>query len=855
VIDSRIGSGGMGVIFRAQDPRLQRRVALKVLMDAAPDESLLREARAIAAVNHPNICTVHDIGRDGDVAYIAMELIDGQSLRDALAERPWTPMRVCRVGREMAEALEHAHAHGVVHRDFKPGNVMVTADGRVKVVDFGIALRTAVPDANTVTAAGNVASSAVSGTVAYMAPEVVQGSPADVRSDIWGLGVVLYELCTGKRPFAAPSTSALLAAIVRDRQPPLPPAVPAGLAHVIERCLAKDPLERPRRAGEVSLALEALQHSLARPGEVGTKARDRIGRTTLLAIAIGVLAALVAGGAWIVGRRTPPPGAPRFVNPIHVTTTEGVEEFPAWSPDGRMLAYATSSSGNATNSRAWDIWVVQAGGGAPVNRTADHEGRDLFPSWSPDGSQIAFWSDRDGGGCYVMPALAGAARRVAAASLVDPNPPQWSDDGQSLGCVSRTGEAVQLDVFALANGQPVERLALPGAGGRMFVTRSRDGGRVALVAASSGLGADLTALWTLDTATGRSRQLTDGQSKVWSPQWTADGRTLFYVAPQGATLDLWQQRLDAGGGPDGPPVPLTTAIGMRNAALSPDGRHLAYSQGRKVANIWRVPLFGDRAATWRDAEQVTFDQAFIEAIDLNRAATALVVSSDRAGSVDLWTLPAGGGAMTQLTSDPSAEWGPSFSPDGKQIAFFAHRTGNREIWTMPANGGAWQQITHDPAPELHPSWSPDSRSLVFFAGRAGASLGVVVPIAGGAERVINGRGFRWSPVDQRIAFNRDGRLFVTDLARGSDERPLASTGAGAPRWTPDGRYVLYRRDETAIAIVPSDGTGSERLVVDLSGRRGGLGDYGSPTDGRFVYFTWNDDVGDLWTLELAADVK
>ena len=475
-----IGAGGMGVVYRALDTRLKRETALKLLPDVADgDDSararLMHEARAAAALNHPNICTIHDVGEVDGVPYIAMESIGGETLQSMLRRRPMAPERVCRIGHQLADALEHAHAHGIIHRDFKTANVMITADGRPKVLDFGIALQLRSPEEATRTNTIGDPNGRTAGTLAYMAPEVLQGHGATARSDIWALGVVLHEMTSGRSPFERQTDSDLAAAILRDAPAPLPSGTPSALARIIERCLAKEPDQRPARAGEVGLALD-----VASPPSTALLTAERAWqRPAMMALAAVVVVAGVFA-VLLVRSADPAPSAStaRLANPVQVTTDVGVEQYAAWSPDGRTLAYSASPS--EAEIAGSDVWVTQVGGGSPINRTADHAGLDAFPSWSPDGTQIAFWSDRDGGGCYVMPALSGPARKVATAGTQ--NQPQWSADGRTLSCVGSTGAEVFIDVVSLDNGVSQRHLALPGTGRRMFVSRSRDEQMYALVA-------------------------------------------------------------------------------------------------------------------------------------------------------------------------------------------------------------------------------------------------------------------------------------------------------------------------------------------------------------------------------------
>ena len=312
-----LGSGGMGVVYRAYDPRLQRDVALKVLPAALTNDpiakrQLLDEARAAAALNHPNICTVHEVGDAGGQAFVAMELVPGESLSAQLARDTVDPAKVIWLGVQLAAALEHGHRNGVVHRDLKSANIIVTPDGRAKVVDFGLATRHAV-DYDAITRSDVLLEHAgpVAGTLPYMAPEVVRGVPANARSDIWALGVVLYEMVAGRLPFTGATTADLTSAILRDPPAPLPPGTPIPLAAVVRRCLEKEPLERYERAGEVRAALELIRdEASAASGLISP--RSTAARRWRGVAGLGALVALLsaAAGAAIVMLRDPEPAAP-----------------------------------------------------------------------------------------------------------------------------------------------------------------------------------------------------------------------------------------------------------------------------------------------------------------------------------------------------------------------------------------------------------------------------------------------------------------------------------------------------------------------------------------------------------------
>ena len=300
----KLGKGGMGEVYKARDTRLDRSVAIKVLppqtlADDAARARLLREARLASQLNHPHICTIHEVGEADGQAYIAMEFVEGQPLSARLAEGPLPPAEVLRYGQQLADALAHAHARGIVHRDLKSANVVLTPEGRAKVLDFGLAKRVnveALADAATQSALSMTAPGVLAGTPAYMAPEQLLGVPADARSDIWALGVVLYEMAGGRRPFQGQTGFELSSAILKEAPPPLPASVPSPLAGVIERCLAKDPGARYQQGDEVRAALEAV--ASGQPGTAWLAWRVVLRRRRgLVVTAESVLALLVVAAA------------------------------------------------------------------------------------------------------------------------------------------------------------------------------------------------------------------------------------------------------------------------------------------------------------------------------------------------------------------------------------------------------------------------------------------------------------------------------------------------------------------------------------------------------------------------------
>jgi len=298
---------------------------------------------------------------------------------------------------------------------------------------------------------------------------------------------------------------------------------------------------------------------------------------------------------------------------------------------------------------------------------------------------------------------------------------------------------------------------------------------------------------------------------------------------------------------------------MRTAFFSPDGTKLAYSRGRLVGNLWRVPIRDDSPATWSDALQLTFDEALVEFADVSPDGTRIVMSSDRAGNPDLWLMSAGGGELQQLTTDSTPDWAPRFSPDGSRIGFYAYRSGNRDLWVMPASGGQAKQITRNPAHELNPSWSPDGNSLAFWSNRDGNQDVYAIAIDGSGETRLT-----HDPApDSNPAISPDGAWILFSSLRGGSEAvwripreggeairlPLGD--AHSPIWSRDGR-ALYFLDRNDLWIVPAEG-GDVRKLTDFSGKRGSMAAGCLATDGKYLYFTWLQDAGDIWVMDVVYE--
>ena len=866
-----------GEVYRARDGKLGREVAIKVLPEEfATDAERLarfeREAKLLASLNHPNIASIHGFEESDGVNALVLELVEGPTLAERIKQGPIPVDETIAIAKQIAEALEAGHEAGVIHRDLKPANIKLKEDGTVKVLDYGLAKAmegdstsgadSQLSQSPTLTRQGTQVG-VILGTAPYMSPEQSRGKPVDRRTDIWAFGAVVYEMLAGRQAFRGNDVAETLARIL-EREPDwsaLPARTPVSMERLLRRCLRKDPKERLRDIGDARHELSDVELASGDARAAAPKAR----RWIVSAVVAAVLAALT-GAAWWLTRSTDGPGVPRLVNPVQVTRSLGVEDMPAWSPNGDMLAYSTGSTAMRTR---FDVWVTQVGTGQPVNRTPDHEGWDRSPSWSPDGTEVAFVSERDGGSILVMPVLAGAARRVASQSLSqgEYSSPYWSPDRKELAFLNRhdpdqhlarTDDPTVLEIVSLETGAS-RRIDLPRRHANPAVSDfawSPDG---RLAAYSIGHhGNEIARLWVTRLEDGEAFPVTEGLTKDHSASWMPDSRTLFFVSNRGGSRDVWLQRLGADGRPQGEPAPVTAGMGILEARLSPDGARLAYSTGGTVANLWRIRILNDRPATWDDAEQITFDQAFIDYVDVSPDGERLVVSSDRSGNMDLWTLPVEGGEMQQLTTNITPDWWPRWSPDGTQIAFYSYRSGNRDIWVTPASGGAPRQLTNHEGRDGAPEWSPDGTEILFVSNRTGLQGLWVLPEAGGEPRFVHSPGslVAWSPDGRTIAFTSDADdVNLVPAGGGSPESFAKATPTAGVRWSRNGNYVYYSRQTGAqgdfFAVSVADR--KERALTNLEGRRGHADLRALSTDGEYLYFVWREAFGDIWVMDVVTE--
>ena len=850
-LEAKLSEGGMGVVYRALDTHLDRPVAIKVLRaQAVADEErkkrFVQEAKAASALNHPNIITIYDINTANGVDFIAMEYVEGKTLDGVMGRKGLALGETLKYAVQISDALAKAHGEGIVHRDIKPGNIMVTADGLVKVLDFGLAKLT--EEGSGVARASLLArpsmreeapeteEGAILGTVAYMSPEQAEGKPVDARSDIFSFGSVLYEMLTGRRPFAGETKMSVLAAILRE-EPKLASEVVEGLPREVERivnrCLRKEPRRRFQHMDDLMVALEELK-------EESDSGKLRAGPTPLMPvrgwspaaqISIAfVLLVAVAGASWWLGQSgSSDREVPQKSVLASLTSDSGLTYQPSLSPDGKLLAYASDRGGEGN----LDIWVQQVGGGQPVRLTR-HEADESEPHFSPDSTKIVFRSERDGRGVYTISTLGGDEPRLIAR---DGRRPRFSPDGSRIAYW--VGSEHNL------------------------------GGRVRVVGSTGGEPAEL--------ARGRS------------PIWTPDSRHLLFLGRVDSTSEADWLVVSI----EGAVVPTGASEALHNQSLGPTvgdsfiadvwrprENYVAFAARLgDSTNMWEVPI---SPGAWRvagPARQLTFG-AGIE-VQSSFAAGDRMVFSTQVENLDIWGLPIDAnrgevsGDIERLTTSTADDRSPSLSSDGKKMAFLSTRSGNFDLWMKDIETGRESNLTASPEDEGRPIISADGSKVAYRGGPARDIY--VVPASGGmARNVCEGCGgalSHWSRSGERLilfgrappetGFRRQVAMLtlssseVTGLA--VDELPLAD-----PRFSPDGNWFAFHtlsaaRDRRQVFIAPvrtadlpikrdewiavTDGSGSDGRVA------------WSP-DGNLLYFLSDrDGFRCIWAQSLDPEAK
>ena len=806
-VQSLLGSGGMGEVYRAHDSRLDRTVAIKVLPAHVVDEPDVRlrferEAKTLAALSHPHICPVFDVGQQDGIHFLVMEHLEGVTLADRLTKGPLPIDQVFHHAIDIADALDKAHRQGIVHRDLKPGNIMLTRSG-AKLLDFGLAkLQPASGPVAGVGIAATVTSpltgqGTILGTLNYMSPEQVEGKDADSRSDLFAFGAVVHEMATGKKCFGGHSAASVIAAIL-EREPPamstLQPLTPRALDHVVSRCLAKDPDERWQTAADVMRELKWISDGAT---HAVPAAAVRPGNKERLAWAAGF--AVVSALAVVLGLRAfrANPGAPEMRVDIATPATTDPVSF-AMSPDGQKVVFSALSDGQPR------LWLRSLDSTTASTLPGTERGRTPF--WSPDGRSLGFFAD---GTFKRLDILTGSITDLPNA--VTSTGGTWNSDGAILFGIG----GIQSIWHVPATGGDPRPVTPAGAGSHRRPHFLPDGRHFVYHVAGN---PDVRGVYvgTLD-GSGARRLLDDGSHAVYAAGY------LFYVLQSTLVARPFDPaRTDFTGEPVRLAEQIAIMAGSAALSVSAEGS-IAYRAGDATGGVGALGL---RQLTWIDRSGKPLDTLADAA-----AAAAPALSPDgrrvavfraiNAPNADIWLLEANRDGRTRFTTNPEIDAFPVWSPDGREIVFQSYKKSAGDLYRMSVGGSGSEVLILTTSGVTHPmDWSRDGRFLLYRSqpltsqtsewdlwavpvdGEPGASRGPAkernpFPVV---QTDFDDRDGQFSPDGNWIAFesNESGRYEIY-------LQPFPGPGARVPVSAAGGAQVRWRRDGTELFYIALDG--------------------------------------------------
>jgi serine/threonine protein kinase/Tol biopolymer transport system component len=845
---SPLGGGGMGVVYKAQDLSLERVVALKFLppeltRDPEAKARFLQEARAASALDHPNICTIHEVREtDEGQLYLAMACYDGETLKQRLQRGRLPIDEAVETAQQVARGLVKAHRHGIVHRDIKPANLMITTDEIVKILDFGIAKLAG--------AAGLTRVGSSLGTPGYMSPEQARGEEVDPRTDVWSLGAVLYEMVTGRRPFRGEHEQTVLYSLFNEEPEPvqqLRPDAPPELVRIIGRMLAKDPEQRYPTAAAALADLRALYGPATSTGTMtGATSVPMLARPALprsrrhLAAVFSAAVLAVAGLAAYLLLRSGQAPAPSQLNFTRLTELAGKESYPSLSSDASFFVYVKSLGGRS------HIYRQRVGGSKWMDLSEDSTSDDTHPAVSPDNQQIAFRSEREGGGIFVMGSTGENVRRLTNFGYN----PAWSPDGLDIALATEgvADPAVRSGVSQIWRVRvATAEKQLVFAGDGVQPSWSPHGLRIAYWGRE--LGRAQRTIWTIPASGGRPTPATSDDNLNWDPVWSTDGKHLYFASDRSGPMNLWRLAIDeASGKVLGEPEPLTTpAPWSAFLSFSRDGRRFAYATDDGKSNLERIELDADISKVLGPPAAVTEGSRAVVTFDPSPDGKWIVFST-AAPQEDIFVIHPDRTGLRQLTNDRFKNRVPRWSPDGSLIAFYSNRGGTFQGWTIRPDGSDLRLIST--TRELYnPVWSPDGKTLACSVGAHFdlCLIDLTLPLAERRPVPLPHREkplypSSWSLDGKRLVGTVEPGILVYSFPSHGYER-VTSDAVSFPIWLHDSRRLLYLRDgKVMIADIEA---GSARELLRPPGDSEFIAAFPSPDD-HFLYTLHAIQEGDIW---------
>jgi serine/threonine protein kinase len=827
---SSIGAGGMGEVYRAVDTRLGREVALKILpSEFSTDQDRLerfeQEARSASALNHPNIITIYDVGTHNGTSYLSMELVEGKTLRAILDEGLMPLRRVVNIASQLADGLAKAHSAGIIHRDLKPENLMISKDGFLKILDFGLAKRTLVATHQASHYQTQTGLGFVVGTVGYMSPEQASGKAVDFHSDQFSFGTILYEMITGKRAFQRGSMAESMTAIIREEPEPvhnLNPQIHPVLRWILDRCMAKEPEERYASTRDLARDLQSIRDHFPELSSVSNVAaapqpHTRFRSRVLLFFLIPFLAGVAAAYLYF---------QPKPQEPLEMLTMtfSGRDSSPSVSPDAKLIAFRSDRGGIAR------IWLKQLAGGDEVVLST---GSDDHPRFSADGSTI-FFIRKEGAGTslYRISVLGGEERKILDdVHSADPSPDgkriaflRWKSGDSSLFTANLDGTEVELVT-------PIKKKQL------QFPRWSPDGTRILATRNWSGNATNLDAILTVNLTTKVNRWI----RSTWptSAIWISNDQILYGV-PRSVSGSLRMTGTIVLQDVDNEKIQKLFSFASCGDVLDKLDHDTVLLQSTfRRQNLRQISLVDPQAAGQWFTRGNSTDRQPVYSPDGKR----ILYSSIGSGNLDLMEMSIETGAVKRITEDAADDWDPAYSPDGKQILWSSNRHGHYEIWMANSDGSNSRRITNDGVDAENPTMTADQRWIVYTSYHPGKrGIWKIHPDGSGAEQLFSGltQQPEVSPDGKHVAFTwykqngtdettyirvinvETGKAipFEVKVGRATRGPSTLSGSAGRCRWMQDGKSLAYidlnERGDPGIFVqdfIPGEDTFGTRRAV------------------------------------------
>lgn len=877
-IEKPIGAGGMGEVYLAHDHKLNRKVSLKILpaeFVAEPEriKRFEREARMISALNHPYIVTIFDVGSADGVNFIATEFVEGETVRE-LVNRGVDLKKTLSIISQTCEALSAAHKAGIVHRDIKPENIMVRPDGFVKVLDFGLA-KLAEHTEFQQSLTNYTMKGVIIGTPAYMSPAQVSDDKVDQRTDLWSTGVVLYEMLTGVNPFKGDSKQSTFQKILSE-QPPLVsesnPNLPAELDQILSKVLEKDPEVSHQTASDLRADLRRVRREIDSSPSLRTasgmrKSAEEKARTNYTYFAAGAFALILIGlsGWFFIKQSNTRPASEAVVweqaKHVPLTDSSEVKGYPSLSPDGKSFIYTTG------NDEAYDIFLQRIGGKNPTNLTANSPAADWMAAFSPNGKLIAFRSERQPGGIYVMEETGENVRRISDTGFH----PSWSPDGKQIVVSDKSSDVSTSHTIPNSSLWTIDvetgnKKLLETKGDAIQPNWSPNGKRIVYWFLDEKNQAEIA---TIPATGGEPFVITRDSAMDWNPIWSPDGKFIYFASDRGGSMNIWRLAIDEETGEvSGEPESVTTpSMYVRHLAFSRDGKTLAYIRYETHSNLQSIAFDPEKLETVGEVNMVTSGNKQLSMPAMSPNGEEYVMRSfPTLTTEEIAVFSRDGSNLRLLTNDKFRDRSPRWSPDGKQIAFTSDRSGKYQVWMINADGTDLRQITFsEKTGAVSPIFSPDGSRLAFseidgknqspfvldlakmWQQQTPAPLPPIPNYKGSySVRDWSGDGSKVLVMLYETAIGEDG-IVVFDFKTSTYEK-LVDSGS-YPIWLKDNRHFIFDRQKT---IYICD-TQTKKINAIYKPPSYTVQHANISPDNRLLYFRYLQVDANVWLLDASQN--